>query len=274
MQMSFLERVIKQKHAEVTHKKSVVPGSDLEAHAAETTPRDFRGALARTPDGQVRIIAEVKRRSPKVASFRQTAQADLLAPLYERNGAAAVSVVTDEVNFGTSLADAWRIRDQVSLPILVKDFVIDPYQILEARSAGADAVLLISRILQVEELASFIELTHSLGMDALVEVHSKEDVGKALEAGAPVIGINNRDLRSLEVSLDTTRDLIGLIPDEALVVSESGITRREHIEMLSALGVGAFLIGGALLESADPGALLRTLLGRGSGRGLIDLDLT
>ncbi len=272
--MSFLEQVIKQKQAEIAHKKSVVPGSDLEGRTAETTPRDFRGALSRTADGCERIIAEVKKRSPKVASFRQTEQANLLARLYERNSAAAISVVTDEVNFGTSLADARRIRDQVRLPILVKDFVIDPYQILEARSAGADAVLLISRILQVEELASFVELTHSLGMDALVEVHSKEDVGKALEAGAAIIGINNRDLHSLEVSLDTTRDLIGVIPDEALVVSESGISRREHIESLSALGVGAFLIGGALLESAEPGALLQTLLGRDPGRGLIDLDIT
>ncbi|MFQ5511332.1 MAG: indole-3-glycerol-phosphate synthase [Candidatus Krumholzibacteriia bacterium] len=255
--MNFLERVIKQKEIEIARKRSEVPAAELERLAEALPPRDFEGALA----GERRIIAELKKRSPRVASFRQAGALEALATQYEANGAAAVSVVTDEANFGTSLADARRVRDLIGLPVLVKDFFVDPYQILEARSAGADAVLLISRILPVDVLSSLIERTRSLGIAALVEVHSREDVGRALEAGAPIFGINNRNLGSLEVSLDTTRDLIGLVPGDALVVSESGISCREQIEALSALGVGAFLIGGALLNSTDPGRLLATLVG-------------
>ena len=258
--MNFLDRVLQEKANELAHKKSAVPLGDLKRLASEAPPRDFAGVLS----GGSRIIAEVKKRSPRVASFRQSETADTLAPIYEKNGAAAISVVTDEVNFGTSLSDVRRIRSQVQLPVLVKDFIVDPYQVFEARAAGADAVLLISRILTEDTLTSLIELTRTLGMQSLVEVHSAEDVEKALLAGAPIIGINNRDLDTLQVSRDTTRNLIGVIPQEAIIVSESGISRREHVEELSQLGVDAFLIGGALLESNDPGALLRTLADRDS----------
>lgn len=258
--MNFLDRVLKEKEREIAHKKSAVPVGDLKRLVSKTPPRDFTGALS----GGSRIIAEVKKRSPRVLSFRQTGAVDTLAPIYEESGAAAISVVTDAANFGTSLSDVRRIRSQVQLPVLVKDFILDPYQVFEARAAGADAVLLISRIVTVDTLAALLELTHSLGMHSLVEVHSADDVEKALLAGAPVVGINNRDLDSLEVSLGTTRNLIRVIPQEAVIVSESGISRREHIEELSALGVDAFLIGGALLQSSDPGALLRTLAGGGT----------
>ena len=256
--MQFLEHVISQKKAEIAQRKARVAVGDLEARAKEDLVRDFRSGLS----GGQKIVAEVKKKSPKVTSFRQAGFADVLATLYERSGASAISVVTDEVNFGTSLTDAERIRRSVSLPVLVKDFVLDPYQVVEARAFGADALLLVTRILEPSALAELLEQTRALGMSALVEVHTKEDVDKALAAEADIIGINNRNLDTLEVSLDTTRDLIDTIPDDALVISESGIGQRDQIEELSSLGVDAFLIGGALLESEDPAQLLRTLLGR------------
>ena len=258
--MSFLDRVMKQKRREVAQSRSTVPLDRLQARLDDAPIRDLHNALS----GGGRVIAEVKKRSPKVEMFQQAGAADELAPVYERNGAAAVSVVTDETNFGMSLADAQRIRSQVTVPVLVKDFFFDPYQIYEARAFGADAVLLISRILEADDLEALLALTRELRMQSIVEVHSENDLSKAQDAGASIIGINNRDLDSLDVSLDTTRGLIGNVSDDVLVVSESGIRSRVDIEELSRLGVDAFLIGGALLESPDPGALLRELVGRGS----------
>jgi indole-3-glycerol phosphate synthase len=255
--MSFLSEVLKQKERELAQKMDVLPLEEL-MHQADHSPiRDFHGAIL----GGERIIAEVKKRSPKIEQFRQAGCSEDLAAIYERCGATAISIVTDERNFGTSLADARRTRGQTTLPVLVKDFFFHPYQIHEARTFGADAVLLISRVLTVDRLKSLLLLTHELGMSALVEVHSEEDLGKAKKVGAPIIGINNRDLDSLEVSLETTRRLIDLVGDGTVVVSESGIRSRTDIQDLSALGVDAFLVGGALLESTDPGGLLRSLLG-------------
>jgi indole-3-glycerol phosphate synthase len=249
---------MKQKEREVAHKRTVLPLDDLKRRMDGSPIRDLRDALS----GGEQIIAEVKKRSPKIEVFRQTVFAQDLASVYEQNGAAAVSVVTDETYFGMSLADAKRIRSQIAVPVLVKDFFFDPYQIHEARVFGADAVLLISRILANDDLKALLTLTHELGMRALVEVHSQDDLVKAQDAGAGIIGINNRDLDSLEVSLDTTRDLIDQVGDDVVAVSESGIHTRSDIRELTARGVDAFLIGGALLESKDPGRLLRTLLGR------------
>ena len=260
--MSFLDKVINQKKREIADKQAATPLDKVkERAAAEPGPRDFRGALL----GGERIIAEIKKRSPRVDAFPQADNADQLARVYEDNGAAALSVVTDAENFGTSLADAQRYRATVNLPLIAKDFNIDPYQIIEARSYGADAALLISRILGPELLASLLNLVHSLGMAALVECHSRDDVEKALDAGARIVGINNRDLDTLTLSLDTTRQLVPDIPDNVVIVSESGIYNRDEIEELSSLGVHAFLIGGSLLESDDPGALLRELTGQVAG---------
>lgn len=255
--MSFLKKVLDEKRGELA-RKARLPLGELGRRGERDPIRDLHHALS----GGRRIIAEVKKRSPKVAAFRQTGSADNLAPIYERHGASAVSIVTDETNFGMSLADVRRVRNQVSVPVLVKDFFFDPYQLYEVRSFGADAVLLISRILGVEDLRSLLALTRELGMQAIVEVHSEEDVLKATGIGADMIGINNRDLETLTVSLDTTRKLIDRVSDDTLVVSESGIRTRSDIEELSRLGVDAFLIGGALLESPDPGRLLDDLLGR------------
>jgi len=255
--MSFLDRVIRQKRRELADKQAMTPIAKLREQLDDRPIRDLRGALS----GGERIIAEVKKRSPKVDAFEQSAATGELAPVYERCGASAVSVVTDEVNFGTSLADAKAIRSQISVPLLVKDFIVEPYQIYEARAYGADAVLLISRLVSVADLTAWTGLTRELGMHSLVEVHSAEDLAKAESAGASIIGINNRDLDSLEVSLDTTRRLIKHVSSDALIVSESGISSREQIEELAALGVDAFLIGGALIDSPDPGGLLKEFLG-------------
>ena len=256
--MRFLERVIEEKKEEVAAKRVRRPIAQLERAAGDIPVRDFRRAIA----GGGRIIAEVKKKSPRFTRFRQSDNADGLARIYETGGASAISVVTDAPNFGTSLDDARRIKQEVSIPVLVKDFIIDPYQVYEARAFGADAVLLIGRLIEPEALASLLELARRLGMHALVEVHTRADLDGALEEDAGIIGINNRDLDTLEVDLNTTKELLGGIPEGKTVVSESGHSRRGDIESLSALGVDAFLIGGALLESPDPARLLQELLVR------------
>jgi len=258
--MTFLNRVIEQKKSEITEKKVNTPVSDLEKMVAGV-PRDFRAAIS----GKGKIIAEIKKRSPRVRRFRNADAVHDLPVVYEETGAAAVSIVTDALNFGTSLSDAQRVHERISIPILVKDFILDEYQVIEARAFGADGLLLIARILDRQKLVALLELTDELGMQALVEVHDKKDLKKALDAGAHTIGINNRDLDSLEVKLDTTRQLVGLVPDGTTVVSESGIEGRSEILELSRLGVNAFLVGGALLESDDPAKLLRKLLGKNGG---------
>ena len=255
--IGFLDRVTRAKRDEVAQKKQTLSLSVLTERVDRSARRDLESALT----GGERIIAEIKRRSPVIDSFEQTESTDGLASIYETNGASAVSVVTDIAHFGMSLANARDIRKRTTLPVLVKDFVFDPYQVYEARSFGADALLLIVRLLDRALLQDLLALTGELGMQALVEVHSEDEIHSAREAGARIIGINNRDLDSLEVSLDATRRLADRIAGKALVVSESGISTREQIEELSALGVDAFLIGGALLSSQDPGAKLRTLLG-------------
>lgn len=256
--MGFLEKIIGQKEQEVARKKVEVPLETLEKLSGELPTRDFRGALT----GGNRIIAEVKRKSPRVDAFAQGVNIKELAARFEQSGAAAVSIVTDEANFDTSLDDATDVRGHINIPLLVKDFVLDPYQIFEARVHGADAILLIGRILTPHTLASMIEIVRGLGADALVEVHSKEEMQTALDAGADIIGINNRDLDSLEVSLDLSRKLALMVPSDVITVAESGIYHRDEIEELTALGVDAFLIGGALLESTDPERLLKQLLGK------------
>jgi indole-3-glycerol phosphate synthase len=251
----FLEEVLMQKRGEIAAKARAHRVNELECRACDHPVRDFRGAVSRRGRASGAVIAEIKKKSPTVASFRQNGDVKRLAEIYEANGAAAISVVADERNFGTSLLDVGRIRRVTRLPILVKDFVIDGSQILEARAAGADAVLLIARVLNPETLARFLGLTRRLGMSALVECHDEPDLEKAVACEASVIGINNRDLLTLTVSLEPTRRLLGRLPADVVRVSESGISSRRDVESLRALGADAFLVGGALLRSDDPGRL-------------------
>ncbi len=255
--MNVLEEIVANKRLEVARRKLVIPPNHL-VRALDLYPvRRFTAALA----GGRRIIAEIKRKSPASGPFRAEIDVAELAGTYETSGASAISVVTDLSYFGTTLTDARTVRENASVPLLVKDFIVDPYQVYEARAFGADAVLLIARVLAPTELHSLVNLVRTLGMEALVEVHDRKDLWKAREGGARAIGINNRDLDSFEVSLEVSRELAREIPEDVLSVSESGISSRREIDELTAGGIDAFLIGSALLRAIDPGRLIRELIG-------------
>ena len=253
--MKFLDQVAADKQREVAAARLVTPLASLMPLTRRHPVRDFRAAVSR-PGA---VIAELKARTPTVESFRNSTSLHRQAAIYAENGAAAISIVTDPARFGTSLADVTSVRQTVPLPVIAKDFVIDNYQIVAARAAGADAVLLIVRLLDLERLKRFLATTAELGMAALVETHSEDEILAAIAAGAQIIGINNRDLDTMTVSLDTTRRLAGLVPDDAILISESGIQSRTDIDDLSACGATAFLVGGSLLAAGDPAAALRAL---------------
>lgn len=254
----FLEKVIKEKQIELGRKMRTHPIQQLEHGARCQEKRDFFEAI-RTPGS---IIAEVKKRSPSVKAFPNAKVPEDLARIYGQNHASAISVVTDSRNFGTSLSDVEKIREKVGLPVLIKDFITHSYQILEARASGADAVLLIARILTLDQMKLLLGTIHNLGINALVECHAADEIEMAVAAGARIIGINNRDLDTMDITLDTTRKLAPLVPEGAICVAESGIKTREDIESLHTAGANAFLIGGSLLTAPDPGSKLRKLLGR------------
>ena len=254
--MKFLDQVVAEKQREIAAARTARPADALVATVHRRPPRDFYGAVSH----RGAVIAELKARTPTVTSFRHSGSLRELAGIYVDNGAAAISIVADAARFGTSLADVTSVRDAVPLPVLAKDFIIDPYQVLAARAAGADAVLLIVRLVDLDRLRELLAVTKELGMAALVETHSESEILAAIAAGASLIGINNRDLDTMTVSLDTTRRLAGLVPDDVVLVSESGIESREDIQDLAAHGVRAFLVGGSLLSAGDPAAALRALV--------------
>jgi indole-3-glycerol phosphate synthase len=258
--MRFLDQVVAEKQREVATAKLSHSMASLLAVAHRHDVRDFRAAVSR----RGAVIAELKARTPTIASFLHSGQLHRLAGVYAENGAAAISIVADPARFGTSLVDIAPVRDAVPLPVIAKDFIIDSYQIAAARAAGADAVLLIVRLLDLDRLRAFLATTAELGMAALVETHSESEVLAAIAAGAQIIGINNRDLDTMTVSLDTTRRLAGLVPAGAIVISESGIQTRADIDELSACGATAFLVGGSLLAAGDPAAALRALVTPGA----------
>jgi indole-3-glycerol phosphate synthase len=226
--------------------------------------RNFRQALAPSPaasGGQpLRVIAEIKKASPSKGVLRHDFDPVAIAQAYESYGAAAISVLTDSRFFQGSIEYLRWVRAVTTVPLLMKDFIIDPYQLYQARIYGADAVLLITAILSQSQLSQFLSLAASLDLSALVEVHSSDDLTKALAANAEIVGINNRDLSTFQVTVETTRCLTPLIGPGILVVSESGIASREIMISLAEQGVHAFLIGEALMRSRDIGAALRSLL--------------
>jgi len=259
--MGFLERVLAEKKQEVAEKKRRRPVEMMREQLESETVRDFRAAIAERKDGLAPVIAELKARTPSIESFAWSDRLTDLAAVYREAGAAAISVVTDQRNFGTSLDDARTARERVDLPVLVKDFVVDPYQVFEARASGADAVLLIVRILEWDQLTGLLDLARELGMAALVEAHDEKEVNTALQSRASIVGVNNRDLDTLDVTVDTTERLARLVPDDVVLVAESGVRTRQDIDRLSRAGANAFLVGGALLEADDPGQKLRELRG-------------
>ena len=222
-------------------------------------PLDFSGALRR-PDS-VSLIAECKRRSPGAGDIRPDLEPLRLTRGYEASGASALSVLTDERFFGGSLEDLRTVSRGVGIPVLRKDFTLASEHILEARAAGADAVLLIVRILDDGALRSLITAAHALGMAALVEVHDEHELERALGAGATIVGINNRDLSTFTTDLGTTARLLESLPTSVTVVSESGIRTRADVERLGEIGVDAILVGEALLAATDPSAAAAELSG-------------
>jgi indole-3-glycerol phosphate synthase len=231
--------------------------SDLEHALPEAgLDRPFAEALSRPGTS---VIAEYKRRSPSAGEIRSGATVDEIVRAYERGGAAALSVLTEQDHFGGSLEDLAAARAVTDLPILRKDFTVDPYQLYEAKVYGADAVLLVVGALSDSELGSLYGIARQLELDAIVEVHDEEELSRALEVDADVIGINNRNLSDFTVSLDVTYELLTDVPAGKTVVSESGIVTRADVEELESVGVDAVLVGEALMRAPDPEAACRDL---------------
>ena len=261
--MTILDEILAHKREEVARAKRELPAAELAALARDASEptRGFRAALERAP--RPRIVAEIKRRSPSRGEIRADFDPAACAKAYADSGAAALSVLTDERYFGGSLEHLALARRSAPLPILRKDFVVDAYQVDEARLRGADAVLLIAAAFAAEgrvgELARLRERARSLGLDALVEVHDGAELADALAAGADLVGVNNRDLRSFRVDLAATERLARDVPDGVLLVAESGIHGPGDVARLESAGADAFLVGEALMREADLGAALREL---------------
>ena len=254
----FLDTIAGHVREVVGQRRRQTPPSALRDRSLFSLP--CRGFGKNLQGGSRRIIAEVKRASPSQGLIRKEFDAVKMAREFSLNGASALSVLTEERFFQGSLSYLEQIKKEVSLPLLRKDFILDGYQLLEAKSFGADAVLLIVALLDPVLLQELKDQADALSLDALVEVHTEAELECALKAGASLIGINNRDLRTFEVNLDTTERLLPRIPAGTLVVCESGIDSLEQIKRLEALGVHIFLIGEALMRAPDPGARLKELL--------------
>lgn len=254
-----LDRIIKVKRREVDYLQE---STSLEALKKAVrylpSPRDFRKAIS---GRDCSIIAEVKRNSPSKGRIREDFDHIEIASLYEENGAVAISVLTDEEFFEGGNSYLSEIKETVSIPLLRKDFIIDPYQIYETRIIGGDAVLLIAGLLEKKTLRQFIDLAESLGLSPLVEVHSREELDKALAADAGIIGINNRNLKTFSTDLRTSMELAPSVPEGRIVISESGIHTREDLEALMQKGIHSFLVGEALMKAPDIGKKLMELLG-------------
>lgn len=256
-----LKVILARKEEEIIQRAKRASLSDL-SDCVEAAPavRPFLAALLRRIDsGGPGVIAEIKRASPSKGVLREDFDPVVIATSYERAGAACLSVLTDRDFFQGSEAYLEDARAATQLPVLRKDFIIDPYQVLEARVMGADCVLLIVAALGDESLRELSALAHDLEMDVLVEVHDREELDRALMLDARMIGINNRDLRSFETRLETTLDLLDQIPSDRLVVTESGIHTVEDVRLMRGRGVHAFLVGEAFMRAPDPGAALREL---------------
>ena len=253
--MAMLDTIVAHKRAEVDARRRAVPPEALRDRPLHAEPRrGLRTALARNaPRG---VIAELKRASPSRGTTRADYDVPALARAYAAAGATALSVLTDERFFGGALEHLAAARTATALPCLRKDFLVDPYQVEEARAWGADAVLLIAAAVTPEQGASLLAAAAESGLDALVEVHGEAELAWAVAAGATLVGINNRDLATFTVSLDTTERLAGLVPAGVLVVAESGVRSRADVERMRRAGAHAVLVGEAFMEQPDPGAAL------------------
>ena len=259
--MNILERILEAKRAEVAAAKEMLGEAAVAARArAQSPPRDFTGALrAKLAAGRPAVIGEIKRASPSRGVLRENFDPAAIAKSYAAAGAACLSVLTDREFFQGSIEHLQAARASCSLPALRKDFIVEPYQVYEARAIGADCILLIAASLTTELMKQLEALAQSLGMAVLVEVHDAKELAAALELKTPLLGINNRDLRSFETRLETTLDLLDRVPRDRIVVTESGILAPADVARMRSRGVNAFLVGEALMRAPDPGAALRAL---------------
>jgi indole-3-glycerol phosphate synthase len=258
-----LQKILAVKEQEIVAAKKAEPFEAMRA-AAEFAPppRDFVAAIrARIAAGKAAVIAEIKKASPSKGVLREDFRPAEIAASYEKGGAACLSVLTDRQFFQGSPDYLREARDACSLPVLRKDFMIDPYQVYEARAMGADCILLIVAALSLAEMQELESIAHTLGMAVLVEVHDGRELDAALQLKTPLIGINNRNLRTFEVTLQTTLGLLPRIPGERIVVTESGILQPEDVGILRSNGVHVFLVGEAFMRAAEPGQELARLFG-------------
>ena len=262
----FLEDILQSKYIEVAIRKEKTPIDRLEKCLIDAPPiREFQKSIS---SGPIKLIAEIKKVSPSKGLLCPNFDPASLARVYEASGATAVSVLTDNAYFQGSLDYMRLVKSETKyLPVLCKDFIIDRYQLYEARAYGGDGVLLIVAALKRSELANFIKEAEDLGLASLVEVHNLEELRIALESGADLIGINNRDLKTFEVDLDTTFQLLGSIPKGITVVSESGINNAGNIGRLAQAGVNGVLVGESIVTAVDPGLKIKELMGGENGPG-------
>ena len=258
-----LDRILARKREELEVARSAVPLAQMQARAAAAPPpRDFVGALrAKIAAGRPAVIAEIKKASPSKGLLRADFDPAAIARGYEAGGAACLSVLTDRDFFQGAHEHLARARSACQLPVLRKDFITEPYQVHEARAMGADCILLIAAAVATQDMQGLERLAHSLGMAVLVEVHDASELDAALTLKTPLLGINNRNLRSFETRLETTLDLLPRIPHDRIVITESGIVASADVARMRARSVNAFLVGEAFMRAPDPGAALRQLFG-------------
>lgn len=257
-----LKEILETKRVEVAAAKAAVPLAEVEARAVAAAPtRGLTEHLRRRPGQQVRVLAEIKRASPSAGAIRAGADPQEIARAYLRGGAAAISVLTDEKYFDGKLEFLARVREVVEIPLLRKDFVIDPYQVVEARAAGADAVLLIVAALSPNQLRELMACAEQHQLDALVEVHDLQEAETAIAANANLIGVNHRDLRTFTIDMSLTSQVAPLVPPDAVLVAESGIKVADDLTLLGAVGAHAVLVGEQLMRAPSPGDALRALRG-------------
>ena len=256
-----LKKIVEVKNREVRRLKSDVPVDDLVRRiGSQPDPLEFGSKLV---GSRIKVIAEVKRASPSRGVLREGLDPEWVATKYAENGAAAISVLTNRDHFYGSLEDLEAVASvahAASIPVLRKEFIFDPYQVHEARAYGADAVLLIASMLNRAQLTSLKELAEGYGMETLVEVHDEEELTEAVAVGSKIIGINNRNLRTFHTTLDITLELGPLVPEDCVLVSESGLKSVDDLKLVADAGASAVLIGDALVTAPDPGAKLRELL--------------
>ena len=263
--MSILLKIINHKRKELEYSKRRTPFRELRERTLDSEPpRGFKAAITRRLDEPIRLIAEIKRASPSKGVIRDDFNLSEIVSVYDRKDVKAISVLTDERFFSGRLDYLNTVRGMTGKPLLRKDFIIDEYQVFESRACGADAMLLIVAALDGSQLSDLLGLSNELGLATLVEVHSHNDLEIALRCNAEIIGINNRDLKTLGVDLETTYELAKEIPEEKIIVSESGINSRQNIEDIESAGADAILVGTTIMQSDDIGAKIDELMGHTS----------